>query len=233
MPDISETEGQERERLRRRQDVRERIARRALMEQRAEILALRLRDLDAEAEEAAEAHRRTCEPIQSELAEVEGKLVHSLMNRRPTHPGLEKRRRELIDAIDKANVELSDAVDRIERLKRGPAEELEKAQWSIAERSGLESDLTREPLANPRLALDKFVAGQALEWAAARHAAAQKSLRETEEHAQTAEARKDRQAVELCRSRIPRLTAERDAAAEALRQAEATATEAYQRMIEE
>jgi predicted metal-dependent hydrolase len=73
----------ESERLAKRREVRERIARRELLRQKLSLVEERIKALDAEADQAAEVHRQATEPLQDELREIESKLAYAMANRKP------------------------------------------------------------------------------------------------------------------------------------------------------
>jgi hypothetical protein len=232
-PRGDETPEEDPDRMRRRADVRLRIAKRQLLERRAEELERRVAELDAEAEAAAEAHRLACEPLQAELERVEGQIAAKMAARQPVPAALEERRRELITAVDDANTTLSDAVERVKRLKVAPADEAEALRFKAAAQSTLEQDLATAPLVNPALELEAFTAQQTMDWLAARVAAARKMIAKNVSAAREADLRRDSREATRCRARNTKWIAEAAAASAALEAAKQAAEAAHQALVDE
>jgi hypothetical protein len=228
-----DTDRIEAERLARRRDVRDQIARRDEKSARAALIRRRLEDLDREVDQAVEAHRVACEPIQAELAKVEASLIAHMTDRRRVPAELEKRRVALIGELDVANEALAAATARARRLRDEPARQLAELGQEVAADSGLELKLAAPPLASPALLAAHFVADQAAEWASARLDKARRRVAENTERAADAARRKERGEERVYQARLFKWQAELAASAAALEAARAAANEAHRRLVDE
>jgi chromosome segregation ATPase len=138
------------------------------LEQRADAIAERVRELDAEIDARAATHESTCAPIQADLAAAEAEIATKLADRSPVPPALEKRRVEAIASIDEANGSLATGVDEIKKKRARLAEEEEKLRFEIASQCTLEDSLSRPPLSNPNLLLRLFLAQRVEQFAVQR-----------------------------------------------------------------
>jgi hypothetical protein len=107
--------------------------------------------IDNEADAAVDVHQAACQPLQSELREVEEEIVNAMAARKPVDPALEDRRRELMADIEHQNTLLSDAVARVDRLRKPLAQEIQALERTYVPRQTLEFGLNREGVAHPDL----------------------------------------------------------------------------------
>src|SRR4051812_37113747 len=88
----------------RRQGVRRAMARLELLQSRCRVLENQSRDLNGRVDRAADAHARTCGPLQERLARIEEEMAVHLADRTPVPSELEAERVQLLNEIADANI---------------------------------------------------------------------------------------------------------------------------------
>lgn len=220
------------DRMRRRHDVRLRIAKRELLRRRAEDLRRKVASLQEEAEAAADRHRDRTEPLRAELREIEEKIAGLMAARKPVPEKLESRRVTLIEEIDSGTDALDREVQELQRRMAAPAAEAERLDFEAAAQDGLEIELA-SALANPVLLREQFVAEKTVEWLSNRLRAARKQQAELEAAIAQEERLGDKTAASVYRRRLFKWEAEVEAAESALAAAQAAVAEAHQRLLDE
>lgn len=185
-----------------RQALRRKIAERDAMYARANVLRERLTELDAEADQAADAHKETCEPIQVELQQLEESIIEAAADRRPIPDAVESRRRELLDIVQVANEQLAQVVDSV-KLTRIPIQrEINRLVTEAGKGAAIEFELQR--LRTPEQEDRNWLLRQESQWASRRMTAARQHLDESEAGVKSAQHRKEKESEAAYRQRARR-----------------------------
>lgn len=120
---LDETPEEYGRRMEARRRIRANLAKRKRIEAQAAALQARVDSIDAATIQARKEYAETTAPLQAELEEIDERSVDRIINREPSKPGDEARRRELIRLIGDAKAELD---------KRTP-EPPQRRQWTLNE----------------------------------------------------------------------------------------------------
>lgn len=161
-----------------RREIRKQLAMTELAQRRLEEITAEVAELNRLADEAADQHTATCEPLQSELEQVEARILSRLADREPADPSDDARRAELLDLIAQANDSLEATLSTLKKRRaKLDAEQREKGLGRISgTRQSLQSQLCHPGIADPELVAQLHAAKDAAEWASRRYREAKKNL---------------------------------------------------------
>lgn len=181
---------------------------------------------------AADIHQATTSPAQSELATIDEQIAELLTDRLEVPPTLEERRRELLRSIADANEVLENAIAAADRQAVPLQRELNQRIIRMSTRDVIETKLAREPLANPELTAQHFVASRAREYASSRLQSAREKCQQYQSVVADGE-RFTTDANEEHALRLKHWKLELAAASEALAVADAAAAAIWKQIIDE
>ena len=167
-------------RLEARRGIKQKLSQLEIKKRRADDVRSQLAQLDVRSDKAAADHVKNCEPIQSELADLENKMAAALAAREPVNEKHEIRRRELLQALYANNEELEREIATIDRLRVKLRKQIDETLAEQREAIELELSLSSR-YASPELQIAKFVAHEAMETQRFRLERATKKLRERKE----------------------------------------------------
>lgn len=147
-----------------RREVRKKLAELDAIRGRAKVFTDQIKDLDRQADEAADDHQRTCRPLQEQLSSIEDDIAAALCDRLPVSPDLERARLEIIGQIEQANQTLEETVARIKKARGRIGKQKKEALKGSEPREPLERKLALSPLANPKLLTDEWLSQQDEQW---------------------------------------------------------------------
>ena len=198
----------ERERLARRQAIRQKMAKAEMTETRLSLLATELAKVDEQKETAADLHQAVCTPLQAELETLEAEAVQRITDRQTPDQAADKRRSEIVVEIAEHNQELEEAVSLAKVRKKPLNREIQKLKAGHMSPKVLQLELGKDHTADPALLVQRFVNSRSVQFATARVNSARKSLKICRYNHEEIEARRMSGDAAACQRRIDNWTAE-------------------------
>lgn len=230
--DLLEQETPEVERLRRRQEVRLKLARLDLVLSKAADIRAAIRAVEGRCDELAAEHAAEMRPLQDELEAVEGRIIQALAKRQTATTKDDNRRRELLRLVHEANGKLERALGDEKSLLPSLRRELRKLESEAAERQATENSLCLK-YGNPSLLATKQAADSAVTWSRRRLDYARDKLAENQSRHRYALLEANPTAASTYQQRVFRWQTEVAAAEAALAAAVADADAAFRRVLDE
>jgi hypothetical protein len=146
----------EADRLAHRRDVKERLAKRAILEQRCRVMRSDMARIMGEIDAAANEHSAKTAELQDELQELEDRALARITSRKPADAKERKRRAEIVRAIADENAKLQRITDDCRRRRFALQQKLNKIFRESCS-YGTENELTIWGAASPELFGRMFV----------------------------------------------------------------------------
>ena len=134
---------QDEERAARRAELKRRIAERNVQKKQITALRSHLAAIHAKTDDAANQHRISCEPLQTELKAIDAAQVAAIMDGQPNNPTHDERRLEIIGEIGRHNEMLEATSQTNERLAENIEIQIAELGSTISKTVSLENELAR------------------------------------------------------------------------------------------
>lgn len=175
--DLRQTDPDDSDRQRRRQQIREQAARRDLELQPALVWEADIRASQARCDAAADRHATATAPWQSELKDLEARAIARIGRREEPDADEDQRRAELIGLIAEATRDLETTVNREREIQAALSHKANRLRMGHPSGYTILGALAQPPLASPALLVKLHVAQQRTAAATGRIARAQAALK--------------------------------------------------------
>ena len=155
----------ENDRMAKRREVREQAAQRDIELESALLAEADVRASAERCESFADSHQATCQPWQTELAELERSAIQRIGRREPPDEEEDTRRVELSKLISEATRSLEESIAAERELQAVARQKARRIREGKPPSDTILAALTRPPLVDHKLAIRSFCLEQKIKWA--------------------------------------------------------------------
>jgi len=213
--------------------VREQAARRDLELQPAVLAEQDIRASESRCDALADQHQQTCQPWQTELAELEQTAISRIGQREPPDTEQDARRAELTRWINQATSDLETAIATEHELQAIARRKARLIRQGKPPGYTILAQLSKPPLASPQLLAEQHVAKERTKWLRARQQAAEKALKIQKYNVEAIQENRIYGDLQAKQRRLEHWQAELEAVGEELAEAMVQAEQAHQALLDE